>query len=212
VRIRFDDEYLSLFGGLDKDYITMWGGDIFGMRSSRSVAFYEDLRLNSDTRTTSHKGFGIQEFKKMFNIPKDGKGSYMRKDGHFDRPAFEKKVIEPLCEDLKRCRMINLLVQPDGNYYKKIKMGNRVMGYEFYWTVTDRPGIAPAIEMLETKQAIEKNPEIAKVANDLVHRGKKKQPKKNSYNNYEQRTGTDWDQVAAEMRNKDLKAKEAKEE
>jgi hypothetical protein len=186
--ITFNPTYMSLFSNLsrEKNFITMWSGDIFGMRSDRSIAFYEDLRLNSDTRTTNRKGFGIQEFKRMFNIPKDGKGSYMRKDGHFDRPAFERYVIDPLCEDLKNCRMINLLVQEDGNYYKKIKHGNRVMGYEFYWTVTDRPGIAPAAEMLETKQAIEKNPEIAKVANDLVHGGRKaKKPKQKA--NFEQR-------------------------
>jgi hypothetical protein len=187
VRIKFDDEYLQLFSNLEKDYITMWSSDIFQMRSARSIEFYEQLRLNTDTRNEVNQAdVGIKWFKELFNIPKEGKGSYMRKKGGFNRTEFERKVIDPLCEDLAKCRMINLIVQEDGKYYQKLKRNGRVEAYRFNWTYTSHPGIAPAAEMLETKQAIEKNPEIAKVANDLVHGGRKaKKPKQKA--NFEQR-------------------------
>ena len=97
VRIRFNEDYMSLFTGLSKDYITMWSMDIFRMSSKRSVQFYELLRQLTDTRNdVNQHGWGVKQFKEMFGIPKDGKGSYMRKDGHFDRPAFEKYVLQPL--------------------------------------------------------------------------------------------------------------------
>lgn len=185
VRIKFDDEYIKLFSNLEKDYITMWSSDIFNMSSERSIKFYEDLRLNSDTRTTNRRGYGIKALKEMFEIPKEGKGSYMRENGHFDRANFEKYVIDPLCEDMKKSRMIQLIRQEDGKLFRKVKKGNRVLGYEFEWVVSDRPGIVDAAQMAETQKAIEKNPEILKVAADIV-KGQKK-PKKNSFNSYEQR-------------------------
>lgn len=138
VRIRLEDEYLKLFGDLDRDYITMWSGDIFQMTSERAILFYELLRNNSDTRNTINIGtVGIKKFKEMFNIPKDGKGSYMREKGGFNRFEFERKVIDPICEELSKTEMITLILQPDGKYYEKVKSGNKVISYRFYWTLSD---------------------------------------------------------------------------
>ena len=169
VRIRFNEDYISLFTGLTKDYITMWSTDIFQMGSKRSVQFYELLRQLTDTRLDINEhGWGVKQFKEMFGIPKDGKGSYMRKDGHFDRPAFEKYVLQPLCEDLKNCKMIQLLMQPDGKYYEKVKIGNRVVGYRFYWTFSSYPRVATADEVQQIQQRVDKNPKILKIAKDML--------------------------------------------
>ena len=169
VRIKFEEDYLSLFTGLSNNYITMWSGDIFKMQSKRSVQFYELLRQLTDTRLdVNEHGWGVKQFKEMFGIPKDGKGSYMRKDGHFDRPAFEKYVLQPLCDDLKGCRMINLVVQPDGKYYEKVKSGNRVVGYRFYWTFSSHPVVASAEEVQQIQQRVDKNPKILKIAKDML--------------------------------------------
>ncbi len=169
VRIRFNEDYMSLFTGLSKDYITMWSMDIFRMSSKRSVQFYELLRQLTDTRNdVNQHGWGVKQFKEMFGIPKDGKGSYMRKDGHFDRPAFEKYVLQPLCDDLKKCKMINLVIQPDGKYYEKVKSGNRVVGYRFYWTFSSHPAVASAEEVRQIQQRADKNPRVLKIAKDLL--------------------------------------------
>ena len=184
VRIKFEREYLALFTGLSADYITMWSSDIFQMQSKRSVQFYERLRQETDTRQSVNSyGFGIKALKEMFNIPMDGDGSYMRKDGHFDRPAFEKYVIQSLCDDLKHCKMINLVIQPDGKPYEKVKRGNRVLGYKFYWTFTAHPAIAIASETQKIQDRVDKDPQILKIAKDILN-GEKKQKSKNAFTDY----------------------------
>lgn len=191
VRILFNPDYMPLFSKLEKDYITMWSGDIFSMRSERSIEFYEKLRLETDSRmSTNHAEVGIKWFKDMFNIPKDGKGSYMRKNGHFDRPAFEKYVIDPLCEDLAKCKMITLVLQPNGKYYEKIKRGGRVIAYRFDWMYSSHPRVATASEVKRIQEKVDKNPQVLKVAKDLLDGEKKvkKDTKKNRFNNFNQRT------------------------
>lgn len=191
VRIKFEEEYLSLFTGLSSNYITLWSRDIFEMNSVRSVQFYELLRQETDTRNRVNSiGLGVKALKEMFNIPQDGKGSYMREKGGFNRSEFEKKVIDPLCEDLAHCRMINLIVQPDGKRYEKVKSRGRVDGYRFYWTFTAHPAVASAEEVAQIQSRIDEEPEVLKVAKDIVN-GKKKKPKEeksgNKFNNFHQR-------------------------
>lgn len=159
VRLKIEDEFLGLFGNLDakkevSKYITMWSGDIFRMKSERAVLFYELLRDNSDTREAINSGtVGIKKFKEMFDIPKDGKGSYMREKGGFNRTEFERKVIDPLCEELQKTEMITLILTPDGKYYDKIKHGNRVIAYKFYWTINNpKPRIEENIEPQEKRE------------------------------------------------------------
>lgn len=183
VIIIFNGLYLPLFQELDKDkkYITMWADDLFSMNTDRSIVFYEELRLHSDTRKENSKIYGVKELKDLFNIPKE---AYMRKDNHFDRTAFEKRIIEPLCEDMKKCSMINLTMNEDGKLYKKVKSKGKVLGYEFQWVISTNPRVATAEEVKEINQ----NPETMKVAKDIL-KGKKKPTKKktkNSFNNFEQ--------------------------
>lgn len=165
VRIKVEDEFFGLFGSLDgktevTKYITMWSGDIFKMKSERSVLFYELLRDNSDTRLTVNEGtVSIRKFKEMFDIPKEGKGSYMTADGHFKRTHFEQYVIDPICEELAKTDMIRLVIQPGGKYYEKMKQGNRITAYKFQWTLSD-PKPQAQIEEKEEAPAIEEAPGI----------------------------------------------------
>lgn len=182
----FNPRYAKLFSELESDYITMLSGDVFKMNSERSIIFYEHLRLHSDTTKECQKGIGVKALKEMFNLPKD---AYMRKKGGFDRANFEKRIIDPICEDMAKCEMIQLVVQPDGKYYRKVKQGNRVLGYEFTWNVSDRPRIANASEMKKLRDDIAKDPQALKVAKDIVKGKAKKKGKaanKNSFTNYEQ--------------------------
>ncbi len=175
VRIKFDEDYMSLFEELNKEnnYITMWSEDLFKMSSERSILFYEDLRLHSDTRKENSRIYGVKDFKQMFNIPKTGEGSYMRKDGHFARAHFEKRIIEPICKDLAECSMINLILNPDGKSYRKVKNkhGN-VLGYEFQWTISTHPKVATAEEV----KLLNQNPQDLKIAKDIAN-GRKKATK-----------------------------------
>ena len=191
VRVKFEEEYLRLFTGLSSDYITMWSADIFRMSSRRSVQFYEYLRQITNGSGDNSVLLGIRAIKEMFDIPETGKGSYMRGKDGFDRANFEKYVIDPLCEDLQKCRMINLIVQPDGKLYEKVKRGNRVAGYRFYWTFTAYPAVASAEEVKQ----IQERPEVLKVAKDILSGEKKK---KNQFTEFEQNQ-YDWDQLESEL-------------
>ena len=204
VRIKFEPEYLKLFTGLSSNYITMWSSDIFTMTSNRTVRFYEELRqLTYNKNDINQHGWSTRKLKEMFNIPKDGKGSYMRQNGHFDRTSFERYVIDPLCDDLKNCKMINLVMQPDGKYYEKVKNGTRVDGYRFYWTFTSHPGVATASEVHELQERVDKDPELLKVAKDIVKGEKKRKkranaPDQNPFNQFEQNT-YDFDELEREI-------------
>lgn len=64
--------------------------------------------------------------------------------------------------------MINLVIQPDGKYYEKVKSGNRVVGYRFYWTFSSHPAVASAEEVRQIQQRADKNPRVLKIAKDLL--------------------------------------------
>ena len=199
VRIRLEEEFLGLFGNLETNYITMWSEDVFRMKTERAILFYEFLRDNSDTRLPINKGtVGIRKLKELFDIPKDGKGSYMTSDGHFARTHFERKVIDPICEELSKTKMIHLIIQPDGAYYEKVKSGGKIIAYRFYWTVSLRPGVASAEEVKQIQERVDKNPEVLKVAKDILKGEKKKKPEKNQFNNFEQNE-YDFDALESEI-------------
>jgi len=197
IRLHFSPDYFSLFTGLGNNYITMWSSDIFKMTSKRSVQFYEQLRqMSYETYSVGNNEFayawGVKRIKEMFDIPKEGKGSYMREKGGFDRTNFEKYVIEPICKDLMKCKMIQLVIQPDGKPYEKVKEKNRVRGYKFYWTLSQRPAVADAGEVKAITDRVDKDPQVLKVAKDII-KGEKKPKKgkkdkdKGSFFNFEQR-------------------------
>ena len=197
VRVKFEEDYFSLFTGLGNRYITMWSADIFRMTRKRSVQFYELLRqMSFDKYAVASNvysfGWGIKALKEMFDIPKEGKGSYTDNSGHFDRYNFEKYVIDPICDDLAKCQMIQLIIQSNGKAYEKVKKGNRVQGYRFYWTLTQRPGVADAHEVKKIADRVDKNPQVLKVAKDLL-KSKKSSKRKtgkenmNRFNNFQQR-------------------------
>lgn len=191
VCITINPDYMPLFSNLETNYLTMWSGDIYKMRSDRSIIFYELLRENTDSRLDVNEAtIGIKKFKELFNIPESGKGSYMRKDSGFNRSEFEKKVIDPLCEDLSKSRMITLVVMPNGKYYEKVKLNGRVRGYKFFWLYTSHPAVATATEVKTIQKRVDEDPELLKVAKDLVN-GKKKSGNKTKFNNFDGRNYSD---------------------
>ena len=103
---------VDLVMGLNCEYITLFLSDILKFDSNidgnRAYKLYEYLRLHSDTRRMNCRIITTKEFKQLFDIPKDGKNSYMRKDGTFDRSNFEKKVIEPVLAMVGKCNHVVL--------------------------------------------------------------------------------------------------------
>ena len=105
-----------------------------------------------------------------------------------------------VCEDIAKCKMINLVVQPDGKYYEKVKTGNRVEGYRFYWTFTEHPSIASATEVHQIQTRVDKDPTVLKVAKDILKGEKKKRkaPETNPFNRFDQNQ-YDFDELEKEL-------------
>ena len=202
VRLKFEDEYLGLFTGLSTDYITAWSSDIFQMQSKRSVQFYEYIRQATDSRKDVNSVLlGVRGLKELFDMPKE---AYMRKPsaGGFNRTGFERDIINPICDDLKNCRLITLLLTPDGMPYEKVKRGGRIIGYRFYWVYTSHPAVTSAAELHEIQERLDKNPQLLKVARDVLKgegKGKGKKGKKaNAFCDIEQNV-YDFDELEEDL-------------
>ena len=180
--------------GLECEYITLFLSDILKFDSNidglRAYTLYEYLRLNSDTRRINSRILSTKDFKQIFNIPKDGKGSYMRESGKFDRPAFEKYVIEPVLNMLAKCDHVVLhdygkdkKGQPV--YYNKIKKHGMVQGYELTYTINKRPRAIKRESIID----VQAKPEVLKVAQDIIEGKKnpKKSASKNKFDNFDGR-------------------------
>lgn len=182
----------KLLEGLECDYITLFLADILNFDSnidgSRAYKLYEYLRLYSDTRRMNTRVISTKEFKELFDIPKDGKNSYVKKNGKFDRTNFEKKVIIPVLEMVAKCEHVvlhNYGKDKNGKpiYYKKIKKYGMVQGYELTYSINKYPKKIKK----ETIIDIQAKPDVLKVAQDVMDSKKSKPPKKNTFNNFEQR-------------------------
>jgi hypothetical protein len=196
--------------GLECEYITLFLGDILKFDSNtdglRAYILYEYLRLNSDTRRINSRIISTKEFKELFGIPKDGKGSYMRQNGKFDRNAFEKRVIEPVLNMLAKSEHVVLhnygkTQKGEFIYYSKIKKHGMVQGYELTYSINKRPQKIKR----ETLIDVQAQPEVLKVAQDLIN-GKKAQsdkPKKNSFHNFSSRNYTkeQWEEIERQIIN-----------
>ena len=183
VTFTLNSEYMDLFTNCSSNYILMLSNDIYNMKTDKSPEFYEDLRLHADTRKTEKEPnsrlYTTKQLKDMFNL-KDT--DYMRAKGGFNRSAFEKKVLDAVCEDIVNSKLINLMMQQDSKgkckFYEKVKKGNSVVGYRFYWTIND----IDQLELEASKALGLPEPEVKVQENNT-----KKPETKNSFNSFPQR-------------------------
>lgn len=196
--IKLNEDAMKLLEGLKCEYITLFLKDILMFDSnidgSRAFTLYEFLRLHSDTRRMNTRLLTTKEIKELFDIPKDGKGSYMHYDAKkgkdvFDRHNFEKRVLDPVVAMLDRCDHVVL-----HNYgkdekgktilYKKLKKNGIIQGYEFTYTINKYPNAIKKQTILD----VQAKPELLKVAQNVVDAKKTGSSKqKNSFNDYPQR-------------------------
>lgn len=186
-----------------RDYITIWLQDILVCPSNidgqRAAKLYEDLRLHSDTRGTNKRVLSTKDIKEMFNIPKDGKGSYMRtkEQGGFNRAAFEKYVLDPVFAILAKCQHVALCdygkdAKGKPVYYTKVKQGGRVQGYQMEYYINMYPNKIRKDTLID----VQAKPEVLKVAQDIIDSKKAAaksgagKPKPNTFNNFHQRERT----------------------
>ena len=136
VELRIHEEFMSLFTGLRKNYITLWTTDIYNMHSEKSVLFYENLRYRTYSEGENSVVLSDSELKTIFRLEQN---AYNESTGKFNRNKFEKRVIDPVCQDLSKSKMITITKQSNGQFYEKVKKGKRVEGYRFTWVYTKNP-------------------------------------------------------------------------
>lgn len=168
---------------LSCDYITLFLADILHfpntVEGKRAYKLYEYLRLNSDSRRRECETIlTTKKIKELFDIPLAGEGSYVRENGKFDRPGFEKYVIEPVLKILANCSHVVLFdfgKDPKGErqLYNKIKKHGMVEGYELMYSIN------MTCKKIKSKTiiALKESPQVAKVAQDLMNVQKKPRKK-----------------------------------
>lgn len=168
---------------LSCDYITLFLADILHFPNTvegmRAYKLYEYLRLNSDTRRRECETIlTTKKIKELFDIPYQGEGSYIRKDGSLDRKNFELRVLEPVLRILANCSHVVLFdfgkdQKGERLLYNKIKKHGMVEGYELMYSINMTcKKIKP-----KTIIAMKESPQVAKVVQDLMN-GEKKPRKK----------------------------------
>lgn len=178
VRFRFSSDYLPLLGGLQNHYLMLYAADLYRLSTDRAILLYERLRagiLGTSGSGSYTVSLGVKALKELWGIPKEGPGSYMRssKNGGFNRSAFEARCIDPVCRELARTDMIRLVIQPDGKAFRKITEHGYVKGYAFDFLYSARPHVADAGQVKAVQQVIDKNPEMLKVAKNILEGQKK---------------------------------------
>lgn len=191
--LKVNDDAMPLLEQLESGkYLTMYLEDIVNFSNdengTRAFMLYKFLRQHADTRRKCTVTLTTKELKEMWGIPKDGKGSYMRdeKHGGFNRSGFEKKVIDPVFEELSSCKHIIIYPSENGKKYTKVRKNGRIAGYDVEFVVNMHP---KKIEK-ETIIDVQEHPEDLKIAQD-IRKGKKKETKpapiKNRFTDFPQR-------------------------
>lgn len=199
--IKLNEDAMPHLEELSCDYITLFLGDILNfpntIEGKRAYILYEYLRTNSDTRRKECITLlTTKKIKELFDIPFKGEGSYVKKDGNFDRKNFELRVIEPVLNILAECSHVVLFDYgrtPKGEriLYEKRKKSGLVEGYEITYTVNMTcKKIKP-----ETIISLKEKPGLLKVAQDIMESkdNPEKPAHKNNFNTYHQRRYSDKD-------------------
>ena len=121
----------------DKSFITMFSTDMYHFSSRFTYALFDELRLHYDSRfLTNTRFYTTKELKKLFGLKKK---DYTRKDGTFKRFEFEQRTIDVAVKEINEGEMMSILPAflkgEKWKFYQKRYENNRVVGYEFKYTV-----------------------------------------------------------------------------
>lgn len=135
VYIGFDAYFLPLIQELADNYVRLLDDDVISFNSKFSMMLYQNL-LKDKWMLTSPDFYGIpystKKLKAIFGLSKDDYMSTKKGKPSFNRTLFERRTIDIAVEEINeksKC-IVNLR-------YEKIKKGNRIMAYDFYFDYVD---------------------------------------------------------------------------
>lgn len=171
------DHFEKLGPDYGRRFFTLYLSDIIGFSNdatgARALSLYKLARQSVRPDGTLQMTITTKQIKELFNIPKDGPGSYMRDEAHggFDRSKFESRVLDPVCCELKECKHVRLVMDEDAEKkdYAKIKKNGRVVGYRFSFNYDAHPARTFTDQKIdEIADALRKDPRLAKIAEDVI--------------------------------------------
>jgi hypothetical protein len=133
IDVLVDNDIAKLFWGLTANFTEAALDSLIKMRSKFSISLYLNIKSRSDRRGFS---IGTKDLKTLFGLSKE---SYTRKDGKFDRAAFEKKTIDLAVKEINDMGDIHLAYHKDKKLIpdKDGKNALKVIGYVFEWIPKD---------------------------------------------------------------------------
>ena len=133
--VRFDSYYLPLIEELASNYVRLLNDDVTSFDSKFSMMLYQNL-LRDKWKLTSADYYGIpystRELKAMFGLSKEDYMSTKRGKPAFNRTLFERRTVDVAVKEInEKSKCIRQLT------VKKVKKGNRIAYYEFYYHYVD---------------------------------------------------------------------------
>lgn len=132
VYIGFDAYFLPLIQELADNYVRLLDDDVTSFDSKFSMMLYQNL-LKDKWMLTNPDFYGIpystKKLKMIFGLSKD---AYMRKNETFDRKNFERYTVNKAVKEINEKSKCIVKLR-----YEKIKKGNRIVAYEFYFDYVD---------------------------------------------------------------------------
>lgn len=133
--VQFNNQFMPLLTHLSQNFTRLLNDDVITFNSKFSMMLYQFLmRYNDSVKTLHPITLTTKEMKKLFGLKDD---DYCRKNGKFDRVAFEKKTLDVAVKEInEKARCISKL-----QYEKKYKH-RLVSHYEFTYETKDPQGVA----------------------------------------------------------------------
>ena len=132
VYIGFNAYFLPLMQELADNYVRLLDDDVTSFDSKFSMMLYQNL-MKDKWMLTNPDFYGIpystKKLKAIFGLSKD---DYMRKNETFNRKIFKNRTIDIAIKEINEKSKCILNLR-----YEKIKKGNRIMAYEFYFDYVD---------------------------------------------------------------------------
>lgn len=133
--VRFDDDLVPLLEELADNYVRLLDDDVTSFDSKFSMMLYQNL-LKDKWMLTNPDFYGIpystKKLKMIFGLSKDDYMTTKKGKPSFNRTLFERFTINKAVEEINEKSKCILKLR-----YEKIKKGNRIQAYEFYFDYVD---------------------------------------------------------------------------
>ncbi len=133
--VQFNSYFLPLIEELADNYVRLLDDDVTSFDSKFSMMLYQNL-LKDKWMLTNPDFYGIpystKKLKMIFGLSKDDYMSTKKGKPSFNRTLFENKTVNKAVEEINEKSKCIVKLR-----YEKIKKGNRIMAYEFYFDYVD---------------------------------------------------------------------------